>query len=99
MRGSLVDALRNPGVDVVTASEANTLGYVDEEQLRWATEQRHVLSNFNVRDFCRLHSIFMAQERSHTGMILVTRQRYSMGEQFRASLKLIATKPAEEMTN
>lgn len=43
MRGALVIALRNSGVDVVTAREANTLGFADEEQLIWATEQGRVL--------------------------------------------------------
>ncbi len=38
IKNSLVIALRNAGVDIVTASEANKLSCTDEEQLIWATE-------------------------------------------------------------
>ncbi len=40
---SLVLALQNRGVDVITSLSLNGLGYTDEEQLRWATEQGLVL--------------------------------------------------------
>lgn len=50
-------------------------------------------------DFCRLHSTFVVQQRSHAGIILAPQQRYSVGEQLRGMLKLITTKLAEEMIN
>ena len=55
--------------------------------------------SFNVRDYYRLHSEFLAQGRSHAGIILAKQQHYSVGEQMRRLLKLTATRPAEEMTN
>lgn len=94
---ALILALRNSGVDVITTSEANRLSFLDEEQLIWATEQGRVVYSFNRRDFSRLHSIFMAEERSHTGIILAQQQRYSVGAQLRGLLNLIAAKSAEEM--
>ena len=57
------------------------------------------LDSFNVRDYCRLHAEFLVQGRSHAGIILAKQQQYSVGEQMRRLLKLIATKPAEQMTN
>lgn len=96
---ALISALRTAEVDVITTSEANRLSYADEEQLIWSTEQGRVIYSCNVADFCRLHTTFMAQERIHAGIILGTQQRYSIGEQLRGILNLIATKSAEEMIN
>jgi len=58
-----------------------------------------VLCSFNVRDFYRLHSDYLAQGRPHAGIILMRQQYYSVGEQMRRILKLIASKPADEMKN
>jgi hypothetical protein len=58
-----------------------------------------VLYCFNVRDFHRLHAEFIVQGRSHAGIILAKQQHYSVGEQMKRLLKLIAIKPAEEMVN
>jgi len=99
MKQALVVALRNAGVDVMTASEVNRTGYVDEEQLAWATEQGRVLYSANIRDFCRIHSTLMGQGESHAGIVLVQQQRYSGGNLLRGLLKLIATKSAEDMVN
>jgi Domain of unknown function (DUF5615) len=54
---SLVLALRNADVDVITTLEVDRLGCTDEQQLIWATEQGRIIYSFNVGDFCRLHSI------------------------------------------
>jgi Domain of unknown function (DUF5615) len=96
---SLVLALQNRGVEVITSLSVNRLGYSDEEQLKWAKEQNLVLYSSNIRDFYRLHSDFLSKEQSHTGMILVQQQRYSVGELMRGMLRLIAAKSAEEMQN
>jgi Domain of unknown function (DUF5615) len=99
IKGALIRAIRNSGVDVVTTSEAGRLGALDERQLIWATEQRRVIYSFNMGDFCRLHSSFVTQEISHGGIILVPQQRYSVGEQLRGLLKLMESLTAEEMVN
>ena len=96
---SLAFILKSRGVDVITALEANRLGYSDEEQLIWATSQGRSLYSSNVRDFYYLHTLFLQQKRNHAGIILVQQQRYSMGEIMRGILQLIATKSAEEMIN
>ncbi len=99
LRKVFVQALRDNDVDVLTVSDANNLGRIDEEQLIWATEQSRVIYTFNSRDFCRLHGRFIAVGRSHTGIIVAPRQSYSVGEQVRGLLKLIDSKSAEEMIN
>lgn len=93
-----VGALRARGVDVTTVGELTTTGFSDEQQLAIATEQQRVFYTFNVGDFCQLHSVYMTENRNHSGIIIST-QDYSVGEQMRRILKLMATKSAKEMEN
>lgn len=51
MRSALAIALREAGVDVLTALEANTLGYKDEDRLIFAREKGRVLYSLNVVAF------------------------------------------------
>ncbi|HEY9832542.1 MAG TPA: DUF5615 family PIN-like protein, partial [Stenomitos sp.] len=84
--------------DVTTVGEIGTTSFSDENQLILATEQQRVLYTFNVGDFCQLHSVYMTQGQTHTG-IVISSQDYSVGEQMRRVLKLMAAKSAEEMVN
>jgi Domain of unknown function (DUF5615) len=99
LRKAFVQALRENGIDVVTVSDANNLGRIDEEQLIWATEQGRVIYTFNSRDFCRLHGSFLAVGSNHAGIVVAPRQSYSVGEQLLGLLNLIGSKSAEEMMN
>ena len=99
MDQALVQALRARNVDVVTALDAGMIEREDAEHLDCATEQGRVLCTFNVRDFYRLHSEYMAQGKLHAGIILMRQQYYSVGEQMRRLLKLMASKSADEMKN
>jgi Domain of unknown function (DUF5615) len=99
MDKDLVLALRARGVEVITALEASMIERHDEEHLEYATAQGRILYSFNVGDFCRLHTDFLAHGRSHAGLILARQQRYSVGEQMRRLLKLIAVKSLEDMKN
>jgi hypothetical protein len=69
----------------------------DREHLDYATRQGRVLYSFNVGDFSRLHADSLLQGKSHAGIVLAQQQCYSVGEQMRRLLKLIAIKSAEEM--
>ena len=97
LQRSLILALRTSGVDVITTSDAKKLSCSDEEQLIWAAEQGRAIYSFNTKDFCRLHSTFMAEGIGHAGIIMGVQQRYSIGEQLRGFLNLIAAKSAEQM--
>jgi len=99
MDQALVRALRARGVDVTTAFDEEMIERDDAEHLDYATDQRRVLCTFNVADFYRLHREYLTQDKSHAGIILAPQQRYSVGEQMRRILKLVATKSAEEMEN
>lgn len=96
---SLTAAFRNAGLDVVTVADVNRQSYSDEEQLIWATEQRRVIYSYNRSDFCRLHSEFLAAGRTHAGIIVSQQQRYSVGQQLRGLLKLVAAQSDAEMVN
>ena len=99
MSRALVRALRARNVDVTTASEENMIEQPDADHLDYATTQGRVLYIFNVGDFYRLHTIYLAQGKSHAGIIVSRQQTYSIGEQTRRLLRLVASKSAEEMHN
>ncbi len=99
MDRALVRALRARGVDITTALEEGMIERADAEHLDYATAQGRALYTLNVADFYRLHMDYLTQGKTHAGIILARQQRYSVGEQMRRLLKLVATKSAEEMRN
>ncbi len=74
-------------------------GRDDEEHLAYAAEQGRVLCSFNTRDFYRIHSQWLAEGKSHAGIILTQQQKHSVGEQLRRILNLAASKSADDMKN
>lgn len=97
MARALISGLRARGIDVTTVLDEGMVEKADIAQLEYATQQGRVLYTFNVGHFCQLHTEFIAQGKSHTGIVVVYRQRYSVGEQIRRLSNLINTKSAEEM--
>ncbi|MEI6442822.1 MAG: DUF5615 family PIN-like protein [Nostocales cyanobacterium ELA583] len=93
-----IKALRARGVDVITVAEVETISSSDKEQLILATELQRVFYTFNVGDFCQLHSIYIEEKQIHAG-IIISSQDYSIGEQMRRVLSLMANKSAEDMIN
>lgn len=93
-----IRALRARNVDITTVGELGTKSFSDEDQLILATEQERVLYTFNVGDFCQLHSGYTVDGKTHAG-IIISFQEYSIGDQMRRVLNLIATKSAKEMVN
>lgn len=93
----LVQALRLREVDIVTSAEAGMNGREDREQLEFAASQSRALYSYNARDFYRLHTQLLAEGKSHAGIILAPQRQYSVGEQMRRLLKLIAAKSSDEM--
>lgn len=99
MDQALVRALQARGVDVTTALDEGMIERDDAEHLDYATGQGRVLYSFNVGDFYHLHTTYLAQGKSHAGIVLARQQHYSVGDQMRRLLKLIAAKTADEMKN
>ena len=99
MRQALVTALRARGIDVETALEADMIERPDAEHLAFATREGRVLFSFNVGDFYRLHTDLVRRTESHAGLVLAQQQTYSVGEQLRRLLNLVASLSAEDMRN
>ena len=84
---------------MLTALGAEMIERSDEEHLEYVIKERHVLCSFNIRNFYRFHQEYLAEGKSHAGIILARQQRYSIGEQMCRLLKLTANKSAEKMKN
>jgi hypothetical protein len=97
MHHGLLTGLRARAIDVLSVLEAGLSSQDDQAQLEFAARAGRVLYSFNVGDFCRLHGEWLAAGRSHSGIVVVPRQRYGVGEQLRRLLLLIATYSAEQM--
>lgn len=97
MDRDLVRALRARGVDVLTAIEADMIGRSDTDHLLFATDQQRVLYSFNRGDFFRIHTQLIAEGVSHAGIVLARQQHYSVGEQMRRLLKMMALRSTADM--
>ncbi len=96
---SLKQALRERGVDVLTAEEAGMRERDDEEHLDFASAQGRVLYSFNIGDYCGIHTEYIVSKKSHAGIILAPQQRYSIGEQMRRLMRIVNARTAEQMIN
>ena len=92
-------ALRSSGVDYLTAAEAGNLGQPDEWQLEFATEQRRTVLTANQPDFARIHWDWIADSRSHPGIIVIARQQVAIGTLIAKLLRLQQIRDAEGMKN
>jgi uncharacterized protein with PIN domain len=95
----LVQALRARGADVVTAQEVGMVERSDEEHLQYATSRDRVLYTFNRGDYLRLHAQYLTEGKGHAGILLARQQHYSVGEQMRRVLKVMALRSAADMRN
>ena len=99
MERSLVSGLRARGISVTTVLDEGMSERSDIEQLEFATKIGRSIYTFNVGHFCSLHTEFVTTGRSHSGIIIVNRQRYSVGEQIRRLSDLVNARSAEQMRN
>ena len=95
----LAQALRARGVDVVTAQEVGMVEHSDAEHLQYATEHGRALYSFNRGDFLRLHAAYLQDGKTHCGILLARQQHYSVGEQMRRVLQVMAVKRPEDIRN
>lgn len=96
---ALLRGLRARGVDVETAAEAGMINRSDSAHLDFARANERVLFSFNVRDFYQLHTDYLAQGKTHAGIILARQQRYGIGEQMRRLLRMHAALSADSILN
>ncbi|MBV9158731.1 MAG: DUF5615 family PIN-like protein [Acidobacteriaceae bacterium] len=99
MRRSLVFGLRARTVDVLTALEADMINREDQAHLVTASELGRAVYTYNAGDFVSLHRKWVAEEQSHSGIIIGAQQRYRPGEELRRLMRLISSVTAEHMRN
>ena len=95
----VIAGLRARGIDVTSVTGEGREGLEDVEQLEFAKEQERVICTSNTGDYYRLHTEYLREGKTHAGIIVITQQRYGIGEQIRRLLRLIAAKSAEDMEN
>ena len=96
---AVILGLRARGIDLLTTVEAGRLGVSDQEQLEFAIQERRALYTFNAKDFARLHREFLTNGRSHSGIIVIPEQRYSVGQKIRRLAAFMHGRNAESMTD
>ena len=67
---SAAEQLRLRGYDAVHVTELGRAGLSDEDQLHFAHRQNRVLASFNIRDYVKLHKLFLSAKTPHSGIIL-----------------------------
>lgn len=94
---ALAEGLRQHGIDARTTIELRLSGVEDEAQLKAATNVGRVLVTNNICDFVPLHEKWIAERKSHAGIVIFHQQVFSVGEIIRRLAKLVHTVSAEEM--
>ena len=84
-------------MDAVSVYDVQRRGLDDPAILDYAVSQRRVLLTHNIRHFVALHHRFLAEGRTHAG-ILVTNETY-IGRLLARLLDFLAATTAEDMTN
>ena len=96
---ALAEGLRSSGIDVSTVADERMRGHDDAAQLAFATAQGRTIFSFNVGDFMRLHSQYMRGSLHHDGIVLVSQQRFGVGELLRRLGRLAISLEPHEMTD
>ena len=99
MARAVAHNLRQRGIDVTTVLEESRLGFPDNEQLDFAAAEDRVICTCNLRDFLVLHAEYLAQAKTHGGIILIHQQRFTIGEQVLRLLRLLQARSSEAMQN
>jgi len=71
MSALVATLLRARGLDITTVPEQAALGKTDREQLEFAASSGRCILTHNRVDFERLHLQYMAEDKQHSGIIVV----------------------------
>jgi len=93
----LAPQLHRHGIDALSVYDVRQQGLDDPAVLAYAASQGRVLLTHNIRHFVVLHHRFLAEGRSHAG-ILVTNETY-IGRLLTRLLTLLPTVTSDDMTN
>lgn len=93
----LVAPLRAKGYEAYCVRDLGLLHHSDPEQLAFAAERGWTIVSHNVRDFKYWHSQWMAEGKTHSGIIVS--KRMEIGRMLRALLNLLDRISADEIRN
>jgi predicted nuclease of predicted toxin-antitoxin system len=91
---AVTTGMRQHGVDVLTAQEANRCGATDPEQLAFSTVDGRVLVTFDI-DFLVLDAAGVR----HAGIAWCPARKYSIGQLIQALLLVHGVLDRDEMSN
>ena len=89
MSYALIKGLESRSIKVTSVLNENKTGLTDKEQLIYASNNGFTLYSYNVKDFAKLHFEFIKKGMNHNGIILINRNKYSIGEQIKKMSNLI----------
>ena len=89
MHDAIILSLRSRNVDVVSATDAEMINRIDDDQLMTATGLDRVLYSYNIKDYQRIHGEWLVKEQTHAGIIVAVQQRYSVGEELSRLTRMI----------
>jgi predicted nuclease of predicted toxin-antitoxin system len=96
---ALAKALQQHGIDAKTTNELGLGGVDDERQLEAAHQGGRVLLTNNICDFVPLHTRWLTEGRTHSGILVVPQGDLSVAETVRRLARLVHTLTAEDMVN
>ena len=76
MQTAVVNALRQRGVDVLRCQDAGMRTADDIDHLTLATGQQRILVTRD-DDFLKMHATWMAEDKSHTGIVYIQRKNWN----------------------
>jgi hypothetical protein len=95
----VASGLRAAGMEVHRSANHGNDGISDEGQVAFASSRGWVMYTANTGDFLRIHAEMIRDSRTHSGIILRTRQESSIGEQIRRVTRIWQSLSAEDMLN
>ncbi len=72
MHGKAARVARKRGVQVITSNEAGNLGAADDIHFAYAIERNYVLVTANIGDYLPLFNQWLAEGKTHPGLVLVS---------------------------
>lgn len=71
MHGKVARVARKRGIQVITSHEAGNLGANDDIHFAYAVEHNYVLVTANIVDYLSLFNQWLAEGKTHPGLVLI----------------------------
>ena len=85
---AVVRGLLRASVSAVASVDTGTYGAADTDHLEYAAANNLTLVTSDVDDFARLSADWLRSGRSHSGIVIVRQQHFTVREQIRRLLRI-----------